>query len=110
MPASSSRLVLVLSAFAIGAASPAAAVDAPLQQRVEAALAAAPVGTRFGLVVTTEDGRELIAINPDGRFIPASNTKMLTTAASFANLPGIDQPDVAGGASVRLDRSGGGIP
>jgi D-alanyl-D-alanine carboxypeptidase/D-alanyl-D-alanine-endopeptidase (penicillin-binding protein 4) len=110
MPASSSRLILALSAFAICAASPAAAVEAPLQQRVEAALAAAPAGTRFGLVVATEDGRELIAINPDGRFIPASNTKMLTTAAAFANLPGLDQPDAAGGAAVRLDPEGGRIP
>ena len=56
------------------------------------------------------DGRELIAINPDSRFIPASNTKMLTTAAAFANLAGLDQPDAAGGAAVRLDRGGGGLP
>ena len=61
-------------------------------------------------MVTTEDGRELIAINPDNRFIPASNTKMLTTAAAFATLPGLDQPDAAGGATVRLDGHGRGRP
>jgi D-alanyl-D-alanine carboxypeptidase/D-alanyl-D-alanine-endopeptidase (penicillin-binding protein 4) len=99
-----------LLAVAICAASPAYAVQGPPQRRVEAALAAAPAGTRFGLVVMTEDGRELIAINPDNRFIPASNTKMLTTAAAFANLPALDQPDAAGGASVRLDRDSGRIP
>ena len=52
------------------------------------------------------DGSELIAINPDSRFIPASNTKMLTTAAVFANMTALDQPDTAGGATVRLERKG----
>jgi D-alanyl-D-alanine carboxypeptidase/D-alanyl-D-alanine-endopeptidase (penicillin-binding protein 4) len=99
-----------LLAAALCGASQAFAVDARLQQRVEAGLAAAPAGTRFGLVVTAEDGRELIAINPDNRFIPASNTKILTTAAAFANLPTLDQPDAAGGAAVRLELDGGRIP
>jgi len=104
------KLLVPLLVLAIGAASPAYAFEEPLQQRVEAALAAAPAGTRFGLVVTAEDGRELVAINPDGRFIPASNTKMLTTAAAFANLPALDQPDAAGGATVRLEQVRGGVP
>lgn len=73
-----------------------------LAQRVETILAQTPTGTRFGLVVTDETGRELVAINPDGRFMPASNTKIFTTAAAYATLTGIDQPDAAGGASVAL--------
>src|SRR5436190_281130 len=105
MPAPHSPLRIALLAVAISAVSPAHALQAPLQQRVEAGLAAAPAGTRFGLVVTTEDGRELVAVNPDARFIPASNTKMLTTAAAFANMTALDRPDAAGGASVRLDGS-----
>src|SRR6185436_5131526 len=99
-----------LLAAALCSVTAASAVEPRLQQRVEAALAAAPAGTRFGLVVTAEDGSELVAINPDNRFIPASNTKMLTTAAAFANLPAVDQPDAAGGASVRLEADGGRIP
>jgi D-alanyl-D-alanine carboxypeptidase/D-alanyl-D-alanine-endopeptidase (penicillin-binding protein 4) len=101
-------LVLVLT--------PAAALPAPptdpaaLRQRVEARLAEAGPGTRFGLVVATDDGRELIAIAPESRFIPASNTKMFTTAAAFALLPGIDRPDGEGGAAVRLEAVGGGAP
>lgn len=95
---------LVATPFAPAAAQPA------VQRQVEASLAEAPAGTRFGLVVTDESGRELVAINPDGRFVPASNTKLLTTAAAYATLTGLDQPDVAGGASVRLQANGGAAP
>jgi len=92
--------------------SPPAAAQQPgtLQQRVGAKLAEAAPGTRFGLVVADEQGRELIAIAPDERFIPASNTKILTTAAAFATLEGLDAPDRSGGASVRLEPEGRGAP
>lgn len=82
-------------------ATPAAAQT--LQTQVEATLAGAATGTRFGLVVADESGRELVAINPDGRFVPASNTKMFTTAAAYATLSGLDAPDQAGGAAVRIE-------
>jgi D-alanyl-D-alanine carboxypeptidase/D-alanyl-D-alanine-endopeptidase (penicillin-binding protein 4) len=88
--------------------APPAAAQAPLQQRVEARLAEAGAGVRFGLVVAAEDGSELVAIAPEGRFIPASNTKLFTTAAAFHALPGLDAPDVTGGAAVRLE--GGAVP
>jgi D-alanyl-D-alanine carboxypeptidase/D-alanyl-D-alanine-endopeptidase (penicillin-binding protein 4) len=97
-----------LLAVAITAASPGSAQS--LQERVEAQLAQVGPGPRFGLVVADADGRELIAINPDSRFIPASNTKMLTTAAAFATLAGLDQPDTAGGAAVRLEQNGRAAP
>ncbi|HXG99880.1 MAG TPA: D-alanyl-D-alanine carboxypeptidase/D-alanyl-D-alanine-endopeptidase, partial [Sphingomicrobium sp.] len=87
------------------ATSPAFAREAllpGLQARVEAVLRQAGPGPRFGFVVATADGRELISILPDQRFIPASNTKMFTTAAAFAVLGGIDAPDSAGGTAVRL--------
>ena len=106
-----SRMTAFLAAMllALGAPSPAAAQEA-LQQRVAASLAEAGSGTRFGLVVATEDGRELVAIAPEERFIPASNTKMFTTAAAFATLAGLDQPDTAGGAAVRLEGEGRAVP
>jgi D-alanyl-D-alanine carboxypeptidase/D-alanyl-D-alanine-endopeptidase (penicillin-binding protein 4) len=97
-------------ALALTLAAPAAAQSPTLGQRVEARLAEAGPGTRFGLVVAAEDGRELIAIAPDQRFIPASNTKMFTTAAAFAALPGLDRPDSEGGAAVRLEAGSGGAP
>jgi D-alanyl-D-alanine carboxypeptidase/D-alanyl-D-alanine-endopeptidase (penicillin-binding protein 4) len=81
-----------------------------LQQRVEARLGEAGPGVRFGLVVAAEDGTELVAIAPDGRFMPASNTKMFTTAAAFATLAGLDLPDSDGGASVWLTPTAGAAP
>lgn len=97
----------VLLAFALTAPVPATARENTLQQRVEAKLGETGPGTRFGLVVATEDGRELIAIAPDQRFIPASNTKMFTTAVGFATLPALEAPDASGGAAVRLEAQHG---
>jgi D-alanyl-D-alanine carboxypeptidase/D-alanyl-D-alanine-endopeptidase (penicillin-binding protein 4) len=89
-------------ALLVFVAAPAAAQES-LQSRVEAKLGEAGPGVRFGLVVAGEDGKEIVAVNPEGRFIPASNTKMFTTAAAFATLPAIGQPDATGGASVRIE-------
>ena len=99
-----------LLALVLAGATPALAWQQDLQRQVAARLAEAPPGTRFGLVVLDPDGRELIAINADDRFIPASNTKLFTTAAAFANLTGLDQPDAAGGAAVRLEAGRRGAP
>jgi D-alanyl-D-alanine carboxypeptidase/D-alanyl-D-alanine-endopeptidase (penicillin-binding protein 4) len=100
-------LALALAiASPVAARTPATPPPQSLQQRVEARLSEAGAGVRFGIVVATEDGRELVAIAPDARFMPASNTKMFTTAAAFATLPGLDGPDVAGGATVRLEARG----
>jgi D-alanyl-D-alanine carboxypeptidase/D-alanyl-D-alanine-endopeptidase (penicillin-binding protein 4) len=75
----------------------------PLQARVQAQLASASPGTRIGIVVVDADGRELVAVLPDQRFVPASNTKIFTTAAAYATLGSLDQPDAAGGTAVALD-------
>lgn len=90
--------------LALTAAMPLAAQQAPtLQSRVDAELAKAAPGTRYGLVVTDAQGREIVTVNPDQRFIPASNTKIVTTAAALSTLGGFDRPDTAGGASVRIE-------
>ncbi|UVO52473.1 D-alanyl-D-alanine carboxypeptidase/D-alanyl-D-alanine-endopeptidase [Sphingomonas sp. SUN019] len=88
--------MLVLLA-ALVAAAPSA------DRTVQDALASAGPGTRIGLVVADDQGREIVAIRPDDRFVPASNTKMFTTAAAFAMLD-TDAPDGGGGATVRLER------
>src|SRR5687767_2166151 len=99
-----------LLALVLPAAAPVFAWQQSLQQRVTAQLAEAGPGTRYGLVVLDPDGRELVAINANDRFIPASNTKLFTTAAAFATLPNLDQPDATGGASVRLEAGRRGAP
>lgn len=83
------------------AAVPASA-QSGLQAEVEAQLAQAGPGVRFGLLVVDSAGREIVAIRPDERFQPASTTKLVTTAAAFALLP-VNDPDASGGAAVRLE-------
>lgn len=90
----------LLIGLAFAAAFPAAAAAEP---PIAVALQEAVPGARFGLVVATEDGTEILAIAPEQRFIPASNTKLFTTAAAYDALAGLDAPDVAGGAAVRLE-------
>lgn len=87
----------------------ASGAPSDLQRRVAALLRErGGPGTRFGLVVATVDGREIVAIAPEDRYIPASNTKMFTTAAAFARLGDTAGPDMATGATVRLE--GGTAP
>ena len=94
------RLRRALAATLLLTGHPAAA-DLPA---VDAILAQAPAGTRIGLVVTDDQRREIVAILPDQRFMPASNTKLVTTAVAFANLAEIDAPDWAGATMVSIDR------
>ena len=69
-------------------------------------LSEAGPGTRWGMVVTDRDGREIVAIDPDGRYIPASNTKVFTTATAMWRMVQGDFPDpLNGGARVRVENS-----
>jgi D-alanyl-D-alanine carboxypeptidase/D-alanyl-D-alanine-endopeptidase (penicillin-binding protein 4) len=84
-------------------ATPLQAQTGPsLQQRIAAVLAEAGPGTRWGMVIADSEGREVVAIDPEGRYVPASNTKMFTTAAAFWKLPELDQPDQAARTSAYL--------
>ncbi|WP_300973722.1 D-alanyl-D-alanine carboxypeptidase/D-alanyl-D-alanine-endopeptidase [Sphingomonas sp. LHG3406-1] len=104
------RSLLLLPALLAPSIALAAPAADTLRGRVEAKLAEAGPGVRFGLMVASMDGREILAIDPDGRFVPASNTKLFTTIAAFELLPGLDQPDVEGGALVRLAPQGSKQP
>lgn len=95
--------LLTLTVPVLAAAPLAPAVSAAgLQQQVEALLGRAPKGTRFGLMVADDQGRVLVSVNPDMRFMPASNTKLFTTAAALELLPGMNRPDRDGGTQVFL--------
>ena len=97
------RITIAFITLAFVAAPAGADEPADLQDRVAAALRTAGPGTRFGLVVLDDTGREIVAIAPDDRFVPASNTKIFTTAAAFDTLGDVTRPDIAAGATVRLD-------
>ncbi len=95
-------MTIVLAWMLAGAvAGPAATEDAAEAGTAIRAMLAAVPNTRFGLVVTDAAGVERIAIAPDERFVPASNTKILTTAAAYATLP-MTSPDRAA-TGVRID-------
>ncbi|WP_235519614.1 D-alanyl-D-alanine carboxypeptidase/D-alanyl-D-alanine endopeptidase [Sphingomonas sp. Leaf22] len=78
----------------------AAAPDPGVEAAVRAALAQAPAGTRFGLVVRDAAGVERVAIDPDNRFVPASNTKIFTTIAAFAHLAVTGSDDARTGVRI----------
>jgi D-alanyl-D-alanine carboxypeptidase/D-alanyl-D-alanine-endopeptidase (penicillin-binding protein 4) len=67
-------------------------------------------GTRWGMMVVTLEGDTVFSLRPDDRFIPASNTKIFTTAAAFEHLPGIDLPDPSTGTSLRIVPGADGAP
>jgi D-alanyl-D-alanine carboxypeptidase/D-alanyl-D-alanine-endopeptidase (penicillin-binding protein 4) len=95
-------------AFAILLFNPGAvlAQDA-LEREVESILAEAGPGTRWGLVVADADGNEVIAIDPEKRFIPASNTKLFTTVATIRAQALGELPETGdAGARVRIEGKG----
>lgn len=87
----SAIVTLALSACASLSDRAAAMLDAPYLG-----------GARWGLVVTTLDGRELVSINPDQRFLPASNTKLFTVLAAFDRLGDMTVSDPRFGTSIRM--------
>ncbi|MBL8656273.1 MAG: D-alanyl-D-alanine carboxypeptidase/D-alanyl-D-alanine-endopeptidase [Altererythrobacter sp.] len=98
---------LLIAAALAFAAMPAAAQTAAVADPVSAILAEAGPGTRWGVVVADAEGREILAINPEGRFMPASNTKLFTTAAAlWAEARGELAPLDDHGAAVRIEGGG----
>jgi len=101
-----SAFALSLSLTAAHGQTAANPAPASLLATVQQKLAEGPAGSRFGMLVTTLDGDVLVSIAPDQRFIPASNTKMFTTAIAYAELPLLQQ--TARGTGVRLETGADG--
>jgi len=63
---------------------------------------ALPAGARMGVLVVDAQGAVIAEARADERMVPASTTKLFTTAAALALLGDVTVPDSAGGASVAL--------
>ncbi|GHD01881.1 D-alanyl-D-alanine carboxypeptidase/D-alanyl-D-alanine-endopeptidase [Novosphingobium pokkalii] len=96
------RLALALALLLVAPVAQGRGVDAAA---LDAILARLPSGARIGLLVVDETGAVVAERNADARMVPASTTKLFTTAAALALLPATDQPDATGGASVTLEGS-----
>ena len=104
--------VVVLGLLLTGCASLGLPEGSPAPEPAAIAILEDPalIGTRWGLMAVTLEGEPVVAINADDRFIPASNTKIFTTAAAFALLQGLDTADSPEGTSVRLETRDGDPP
>ncbi|MDK4807170.1 MAG: D-alanyl-D-alanine carboxypeptidase/D-alanyl-D-alanine-endopeptidase [Novosphingobium aromaticivorans] len=98
------HLLAPLGCVAMLLAGPALArAPAARTDPVAVALAALPQGARMGLLVVDDKGAVLAQANADQRMVPASTTKLFTTAAALALLPDPTAPDATGGADVVLE-------
>ena len=67
-------------------------------------------GIRWGLLVADMSGEELIALKPDDRFTPASNTKIFTTMAAYHHLEALESPAHNPGTQVFVEQMPDGAP
>lgn len=75
-----------------------------LERELEAGLVnPEQTGIRWGLVVSDMRGEELIAMRPDERFLPASNTKIITTMAAYHQLEALSVEATSPGTRLFIE-------
>ncbi|GAB5454557.1 MAG: D-alanyl-D-alanine carboxypeptidase/D-alanyl-D-alanine-endopeptidase [Henriciella sp.] len=101
---------LVLGLIGLATLSLTACVNT-VQRDVEAALFNPDhTGIRWGLVVADLSGEELLALKPDDRFTPASNTKIFTTMGAYHHLEALEAPSNNPGTQIFIEEMTDGTP
>lgn len=95
---------------AVGMLAACTTVETPQALPPAEAIESQVEGVRLGVMVATLSGEVIETDRARERFIPASNTKLFTTAAAFHLMPGIDLPDPAHGTSLLLLPGEGDAP
>ncbi|AHK70440.1 hypothetical protein AD931_01540 [Gluconobacter oxydans] len=90
LPYAAAGLPIALSACAVQNSPPPLGPHALAERLSPILQTSQDQGMRWGIVIATQDGKVLFSRNPSGRFIPASNTKLFTTAAAMAELAELD--------------------
>jgi serine-type D-Ala-D-Ala carboxypeptidase/endopeptidase (penicillin-binding protein 4) len=91
---------VLLSAIALQSVT---AADLALRIRQSILSSAAARSAFWGIVITDQSsGKPIFEMNPDRFFVPASNTKLFTTAMALSRLG----PDYTFRTTVRMDRTG----
>ena len=93
--------------LAMGLFAVLSACQTPLQTRLDDALTnPEQTGIRWGLVVADMDGTEQISIRAEDRFTPGSNTKIITTMATYHHLEALEDTGLNPGTRVYLEPTG----
>jgi len=84
----------------------AAGCQSSLQADVETALYnPEQTGIRWGLVIADMDGNELLTVQADQRFSPASNTKIITSMATYHHLSALSSEATNPGTRIFIEQT-----
>ncbi len=103
-------LPIILSACAFHSSSAPLGPHALAEQLSPILRTSQEQGVRWGIVIATRDGKVLFSRNATGRFIPASNAKLFTTAAAMADLAELERDKATHPTALLLAPHAHGAP